>query len=145
MNHWTSTQKTFFPFSLSSQEDQNSNRFQKITKNIHQTLTFQNDKLNQIVVNFVKFSEIQNWIFIIELKSLQFQHEFVTKLTNSYDHSEKWEEERIEASSEPVKKKEKRITDLFSVPDLPEACVDLFVRISESKSGKHMKPSHFPP
>ena len=34
-------------------------------------------------------------------------------------------------NSEPVKQKEKRITDLFSVQDLPEASQDLIVRISK--------------
>jgi hypothetical protein len=40
-----------------------------------------------------QFSEIRRWIFIIELCSLQFQHQSISK-TNQCDHrDEEWEEE----------------------------------------------------
>ena len=84
-------------------------------------------------MNSKQFSEIHWRIFIIELLFLQFEAQ-IRYLSNKFERSQKqkeWEEED-RSKITPVKKEEKRTTDLFSVQDLPEACVDLFVRISKS-------------
>jgi hypothetical protein len=94
----------------------------------YETLVFQNPKSVRIGAISSQFSEIRRWIFIIELRSLQFQHQFISR-TNRCDHrDEEWEEEGSKVKDQAREEEKEESPIYFRFKPSPEES-EAFLRI----------------